>query len=137
VNFREKRKGRSIVYLNVVSLIDVMFLLLIFLLLTTSFRTLPAVTVVLPRSATAEEAVDTPSILYLTADGRVFLNERSVTEAELPSLLAQLKVDTGEDRMVLRADAAAAHGDVVKLIDTIKQSGFTRISLSARAAGAE
>ncbi len=137
MNFRERKKGRSIVYLNVVSLIDVMFLLLIFLILTSSFRGQPAVTVVLPRSATAEEAVDTPSILFLTTDGRVFLNERPVTEAELPSLLAQLRVDTGEDRMVLRADAAAAHGDVVKLIDTIKQSGFTRISLSARAAGAE
>jgi biopolymer transport protein ExbD len=136
VNFREKKKGRSLV-LNVTSLIDVMFLMLIFLLVTSSFRTQPAVTVVLPRSATAEEAVDTPSILYLTTDGRVFLNERPVNESELPPLLAQLRVDTGEDRMVLRADAGAAHGDVVRLIDTIKQSGFTRISLSARAAGAE
>jgi len=136
VNFREKRKGRGLV-LNVTSLIDVMFLMLIFLLVTSSFRTQPAVTVVLPRSATAEEAVDTPSILYLTTDGRVFLNERPVNESELPPLLAQLRADTGEDRMVLRADAGAAHGDVVRLIDTIKQSGFTRISLSARAAGAE
>lgn len=136
MNFRERKKGRSLI-LNVTSLIDVMFLMLIFLLVTSSFRAQPAVTVVLPRSATAEEAVDTPSILYLTADGLVFLNERPVTEAELPSLLAQLRVDMGEDRMVLRADGAAAHRDVVKLIDTIKQSGFTRISLSARAAGAD
>jgi biopolymer transport protein ExbD len=136
VNFRERKRGRSLV-LNVTSLIDVMFLMLIFLLVTSSFRSQPAVTVVLPRSATAEEAVDTPSILYLTVDGRVFLNERLVTEAELPPLLTQLKADTGEDRMVLRADAGAQHGSVVRLIDTIKQSGFTRISLSARAAGAE
>lgn len=136
MNFRESKKGRSLV-LNVTSLIDVMFLMLIFLLVTSSFRTQPAVTVVLPRSATAEEAVDTPSILYLTTDGRVFLNERAVTEQELPPLLKQLRSDTGEDRMVLRADAGARHGDVVRLIDTIKQSGFTRISLSARAAGSE
>lgn len=136
MNFRERKKGRSLV-LNVTSLIDVMFLMLIFLLVTSSFRQQPAVTVVLPRSATAEEAVDTPSILYLTSDGKVFLNERAVAEAELPPLLAQLKSDTGEDRMVLRADAGAQHGDVVRLIDVIKQSGFTRISLSARAAGGE
>ncbi|MBM4129438.1 biopolymer transporter ExbD [bacterium] len=123
--------------LNVTSLIDVMFLLLIFLLVTSSFRRQPAVTVVLPRSATAEEAVDTPAILYLTGDGRVFLDERAVTEADLPPLLAQMKSDTGEDRMVLRADAAAQHGDVVRLLDVIKQSGFTRISLSARSAGGE
>ena len=136
MNFRERKRGRSLV-LNVTSLIDVMFLMLIFLLVTSSFRSQPAVTVVLPRSATAEEAVDTPSILYLTVDGRVFLNERLVTETELPPLLTQLKADTGEDRMVLRADAGAQHCSVVRLIDTIKQSGFPRISLSARAAGAE
>lgn len=136
MNFREPKKGRGLV-LNVTSLIDVMFLMLIFLLVTSSFRTQPAVTVVLPRSATAEEAVDTPSIMYLTTDGRVFLNERAVAEADLPPLLQQLRVDTGEDRMVLRADAGAKHGDVVRLIDIIKQSGFTRISLSARAAGAD
>lgn len=136
MNFRERKRGRSLV-LNVTSLIDVMFLMLIFLLVTSSFRAQPAITVVLPRAATAEQTVDTPSILYLTADGRVFLNERAVTEPELPALLTQLRSDTGEDRMVLRADTAAEHGDVVRLLDTIKQSGFTRISLSARSAGGE
>lgn len=136
MNFRSPRKGRGLV-LNVTSLIDVMFLMLIFLLVTSSFRRQPAVTVVLPRSATAEEAVDTPAILYLTGDGRIFLDERAVAEAELPPLLAQMKSDTGEDRMVLRADAGAQHGDVVRLIDVIRQSGFTRISLSARSAGGE
>ena len=136
MNFRQRKPGRSMI-LNVTSLVDVLFLLLIFLLVTTTFRAgQPAVTVVLPRSATAEETVDTPAILYLVTDGRVFLDEREVTETELPALLRQLRVDSGEDRMVLRADAGAAHGNVVRLIDTIKQSGFTRISLSARAADA-
>lgn len=136
MNFSDRKKGRNLV-LNVTSLVDVMFLLLLFLLLSTTFQSQPAVTVVLPRSATAEEAADTPSILYLTSDGKVYLNDRAVSEAELPPLLAQLKSDTGEDRMVLRADAGAQHGDVVRLIDTVKQSGFTRISLSAREAGGE
>lgn len=136
MNFSDHKKGRNLV-LNVTSLVDVMFLLLLFLLLSTTFQSQPAVTVVLPRSATAEEAADTPSILYLTSDGKVYLNDRAVSEAELPPLLAQLKSDTGEDRMVLRADAGAQHGDVVRLIDTVKQSGFTRISLSAREAGGD
>jgi biopolymer transport protein ExbD len=136
VNFRERKKGRSMV-LNVTSLVDVLFLMLIFLLVTTTFGRSPAVTVTLPRSATAEETVDTPSIVYLTMDGHMFVNQQPVVESELRGLLERLRTDTGEDRMVLRADAGAEHGDVVRLIDIIKQSGFTRISLSARAAGAE
>lgn len=134
MNFRPPRKGKGLI-LNVTSLIDVMFLLVIFFTVTSTFRNQPAITLVLPRSATAAEAADTPTILYLTADGRVFLNDAPVAREALRGVLEGLHASTGEDRMVLRADEKAAHGDVVALIDTIKQSGFTRVSLSARAPG--
>ena len=135
MNFRPQRKGRGLI-LNITSLIDVMFLLVIFFTVTSTFRNQPAITLVLPRSATASETVDTPSIMYLTADGRVFLNDAPVARGELATVLEGLHAGTGEDRMVLRADQAAAHGDVVEIIDIIKQSGFTRVSLSARLPGA-
>jgi biopolymer transport protein ExbD len=131
VNFRVAKKGRGLI-LNVTSLIDVMFLLLIFFMVTSTFRNQPAISLVLPRSATATEAADTPAILYLTAEGEVYLNDALVPEAELSAVLEQLQADTGQDRMVLRADQKAEHGDVVRLIDMIKESGFTRVSLSAR-----
>jgi len=131
MNFRPDKKGRGLI-INITSLIDVMFLLLIFFMVTSTFRNQPAVNLVLPRSATATDTVDTPSVLYLTNDGRTFLNDALVGEARLLEILTQLRAAGGEDRMVLRADEHASHGDVVRLIDTLKQSGFTRISLSAR-----
>ena len=131
MNFRPEKKGRGLI-INITSLIDVMFLLLIFFMVTSTFRNQPAVNLVLPRSATATDTVDTPSVLYLTNDGRTFLNDALVGEARLPEILAQLRAASSEERMVLRADEHASHGDVVRLIDTLKQSGFTRISLSAR-----
>ncbi len=134
MNFRPAKKNRSLI-LNITSLIDVMFLLVIFFTVTSTFRNQPAITLVLPRSATATDAVETPAILYLTADGRVFLNDAPVAKNELGVILERMHAASGEDRMVLRADEKAAHGDVVGLIDTIKQSGFTRVSLSARTAG--
>ena len=135
MRFRPGKKGRGLI-INLTSLIDVMFLLLIFFMVTSTFKNQPAVNLVLPRSATATETVDTPSVLYLTSDDRVFLNDMEVDEAQLPELLGQLRASSREDRMVLRADQNAPHGRVVALIDTIKQSGFTRVSLSARGAGA-
>ena len=135
MNFRDTRKGRGLI-LNVTSLIDVMFLLLIFFMVTSTFKNQPAVNLVLPRSATATETVDTPTILYLTSDGRTFVNDAEVSRDSLPGVLEQLHTSKGEDRMVLRADEQAAHGDVVELIDMLKQNGFTRISLSARMPGA-
>ncbi|RKZ19291.1 hypothetical protein DRQ50_02390 [bacterium] len=134
MNFRGEKKGRGLI-LNITSLIDVMFLLLIFFMVTSSFKNQPAVNLVLPRSATATETVTTPTILYLTSEGRTFLNDAEFPRDGLLRALEQLHTSTGEDRMVLRADEHASHGDVVELIDMLKQSGFTRVSLSARMPG--
>jgi len=131
MNFRPAKKSRSLI-INITTLIDVMFLLLIFFMVTSTFKNQPAINLVLPRSATATETADTPSMLYLTSDGETYLNDTLVDETRLPELLGQLRVSSQEDRMVLRADENAAHGRVVELIDVIKQSGFTRVSLSAR-----
>lgn len=131
MNFRSGKKGRGLI-INVTTLIDVMFLLLIFFMVTSTFRNQPAINLVLPRSATATETVDTPTIVFMTSDGRVFLNDAQVAEDELPTVLEQLHTTTGEDRLVLRADQASTHGDVIQLMDVIRESGFTRISFSAR-----
>ena len=131
MNFRPRNKGRGLI-INITTLIDVMFLLLIFFMVTSTFKNQPAINLVLPRSATASETVDTPAILFLTAEGDVYLNDTLVDLESLAGQLEKMHAKSGEDRMVLRADEEAAHGDVVKLIDIIKQSGFTRVSLSAR-----
>lgn len=136
MNFRDAKKSRSLI-LNLTSLIDVMFLLLIFFMVTSTFRNHPAITLVLPRSATAAETIDTPVVLFMTAEGEVYLNDALVPTQELPARLAELHTASKDNRMVLRADEEASHGDVVGLIDTIKQSGFTRISLSARLAAGQ
>ncbi len=131
MKFREEKKGNGLV-LNVTSLIDVMFLLLIFFMVTSTFRNQPAINLVLPRSSTATDTVDTPTIIFLTADGEAYINDALVTIDKLPSVLAQLHADGGDDRMVLRADEKTSHGDVVEMIDLIKTSGFQKVSLSAR-----
>jgi len=131
MNFRPKKKKSGLI-INVTSLIDVMFLLLIFFMVTSTFKNQPAINLVLPRSSTATETVDMPTILFLTADGVVYMNDRAVARDELPTLLEQLQASSGDDRMVLRADESATHGDVVELIDIIKASGFTSVSMSAR-----
>ena len=131
MNFRTPKKGRGLI-INITSLIDVMFLLLIFFMVTSTFRNQPAINLVLPRSSTASETVDTPAILFLTESGQVYLNDKPLAAEELTRTLQQLHATTGDDRIVLRADESASHGRVVEMIDEIKQSGFTRVSLSAR-----
>ncbi len=134
MKFRAEKKNRGLI-INVTSLIDVMFLLLIFFMVTSTFKNQPAINLVLPRSSSATETVAMPTILYLAADGQVYLNDMPMDRATLAAELEKLHATTGEDRMVMSADQKADHGDVVELIDAIKNSGFTRVSISARKSG--
>jgi len=131
VQFRKQKKGKSLI-INVTSLIDVMFLLLIFFMVSSTFKNQPAINLVLPRSLSAEQTPSSPSVLYLTAEGDIYLDNLAVTRSELSTALQQVQAATAEDRIVLRADEKADHGDVVSLIDLVKENGFTRIALSAR-----
>jgi biopolymer transport protein ExbD len=131
MDFLPPRKGSRLI-INVTSLIDVMFLMLIFFMVTSQFRDQPAINLVLPRSASAEETPVTTAVLYLTADGGVYLNDQPLGLDQLKPALRQLLAAGADDRIILRADARASHGDVVRLIDLVKESGYTRVSLSAR-----
>jgi len=133
MEFRPRKKGNSRM-INVTPLIDVMFLLLIFFMISSTFKYQPAINLVLPRSVSAEDTPVTPAVLFLTEDGQVYVNDQYVPHEELETALRQLQATEGEDRIILRADTSAEHGDVVHLIDLVKESGFTRVSLSARKA---
>jgi biopolymer transport protein ExbD len=127
-----RRNGGLII--NVTSLIDVMFLLLIFFLVTSTFKHSPAIDLVLPNSTSAKAVSDGPATLYLAGDGSIYLDADRLDEANVIPELRRKLAATGDDRIVLRADSRSEHGDVVKLIDWIKQSGYTRVSLAARTA---
>ena len=131
MRFLDERRGGSPL-INITSLIDVMFLLLIFFMVSTTFKDQPAINLQLPRSATAEMTGLTPALLTLTAGGEIYLNDRRLDEPGLAAALRQLRAASQEDRIILQADARSEHGTVVRLIDLVKQSGFTRVSLSAR-----
>ena len=134
MDFVLPKKGRGVI-INVTSLIDVMFLLLIFFMVSSTFKNQPAIDLSLPRSTTAEESTVTPTVLYLTRDGQLFLNDQLIERDRLGQELSRLQAATGEDRVVLRADERSEHGAVVDLIDQIKESGFRRVSLAAKPQG--
>ena len=133
MQFLPAKRGRGVM-INITSLIDVMFLLLIFFMVTSTFKNQPAIELALPRSATAQQTLLAPTIIYLTRDGRIFLDNVAVDHERLGDRLRRQQAATGEDQIVLRADEHAEHGAVVALIDLIKQSGYRRVSLAARPA---
>ena len=120
--------------INLVSLIDVVFCLIIFLVVTTTFDHRSALKVTLPEaSAVAEPQTTDPLTLLVCADGRFFVGGSEVLKTDVHSLKEAIARVAGDDRdrpVVLRADARAAHQSVVTAMDALGQLGFTRLSIA-------
>lgn len=124
MQIREKRRKRPSI--NITSLIDVMFLLLIFFMVSTTFAEHPGINLELPTASTAEPSKLEPLTLALDKDGRMFLNDVPVQERELRAEL-QSAAKKPDATLVLKADRKVPYGHVIRAMDISRQSGIRRI----------
>lgn len=108
-------------------MIDMIFQLLIFFLLT-SFFILPAVSVALPRSRSLEVQPPTALVLTVERDGRLLLEGRAVGMEELPALLATALVQRDDRTVVIQSDRGVSFGRVVEVMEAARDGGAEDIS---------
>jgi biopolymer transport protein TolR len=113
--------------INVTPLVDVMLVLLVIFILTAPLLT-SAIRMDLPQSKASQAGEAPESIsLSLTAAGEIFLNDKSVQRAALPSELQQIALLKPQVEVQLRADQAVPYGQVLELMGMAQQAGLTRI----------
>jgi biopolymer transport protein ExbD len=132
VNLRQQKHDD--VEVNITPLIDVVFLLLIFFMVSTTFERESQIEVTLP-----EAAIDAPAeedfVIEVTvnAQGTYFVNGQRVINNQTTSLKqAMLKVAQGrqDPPIILSADANATHQAVVRVMDAARQLGFVHLSFA-------
>ncbi len=121
------------------ALIDVVFLLLIFFMVTTTFDRHAKLKVSLPEaSAKAEQVQQEPIVLTIDAKGKYYINDRQVVNKSLDTLKAALGKTIGDNReqaIILRADGQTPHQSVVRAMDAVSQLGITRLSIATVESG--
>ena len=132
MNLRRQRTDEPDI--NLTPLIDVVFLLLIFFMVSTTFKRDAELAVELPE-ASAEPAVREQNILELVIDaqGRYFLGDKELVNRRLETVKQALADAAGEQRdrpLVIRADAQTPHQAVVTAMDAAGQLGFKRLSIA-------
>jgi len=132
LNLKPKRNDE--LDLNLTPLIDVVFLLLIFFMVSTTFEKTARLKVDLPQaSAEAEQQPAEKIILGIDVQGRYYINDRQLVNTQLKTLKIALSKVAGDNRampVVLRADAKTPHQAVVTAMDAASQVGLTRLSIS-------
>jgi len=133
VNFR-KRTGEELT-IDLTSLIDVVFILLLFFMVSTTFERPAAMKVTLPEASAEAELADPVERLELVIDkdGKMFLNDQQLVDDRVKTLMAAFTVAVGDNRdvpLVLRADRETPHHFVVRAMDVAAQLGFTDLSIA-------
>lgn len=134
MNFRPRREEE--VDVNLTPLIDVVFLLLIFFMVSTTFIRESEIELTLPEASAEarEEAVDKIEIA-IDKDGRFFVNGNALINTQLATIrqaLNEAKSDGGDPIVIISADAAATHQSVVTVMDAARLVGLTRITFPTK-----
>lgn len=119
---------------DLTSLIDVVFLLLIFFMVSTTFQRQAVLKVDLPEASMVEDLTEIPESLELVIDdqGRMYLNDQRLINSEARTIRAAIQQEAGENRnipLILRADRQTPHHHVVTTMDVAAQLGFSNFSI--------
>ena len=125
-----KRKERYHVQMPMTSLIDIVFMLLIYFLLTTNFMVDEGIKIKLPQAKAAAPQTEEVITIFVDSQGRSFLNEEEVSLDRLFDRLKE-KIGAKEDELVVvRADRAVILNKAVKVMDIAKSAGAGRLCLA-------
>jgi len=120
---------------DMTSLIDVVFLLLLFFMVSTTFERQALMKVELPEASAVEDRAEIPEGLELVIDGegRMYLNDQRLIDSEPRTIRAAMQQEAGENRdlpLILRADRQTPHHYVVTAMDVAAQLGFRNLSIA-------
>jgi biopolymer transport protein ExbD len=134
MNFRSERRDQ--VDLDITPLIDVVFLLLIFFMVSTTFEHNSEINITLPTSSkeTTEAKPDAVNV-GLDSQGNVYINEKALVNAQIETIktaLSDALVGLNEPPIIISADADASHQSVVRVMDAARQLGLVKITFATQ-----
>jgi biopolymer transport protein ExbD len=123
---RRRRK----VTLNLTSLIDVLFILIIFFAVSSTFLEQPGIELRLPEAESSEAHTAQKIIIYVDREENIFLNDNSMELETLGEAVQSLVSAQEEKSVILRADSAVKHGMVISIMDLLRKKGIFKIIVS-------
>ena len=127
-----RRPSTSAASINIAPMVDVVFLLVIFFAVSTTFLETSGLKLELPSSSSTAQRDSAQLAVLMSEDGTLSFDGEIVDRVELARRL-KAALSTEEQKLViLRADRSASHGDVVALIDLIREAGAVDLTLAAR-----
>ena len=109
---------------------DIVFLLLIFFMLSSAFIVQPGIRLRLPKAVSSEIDLGRTVTIEMPSGGGIYVNGNKVSFEELPQVIGVSLTRSKEKMVIIKADRKIPHGDVVRVMDTAKISGAARLVIA-------
>lgn len=129
MKFKRRLEARAGV--DLVPMIDVVFQLILFFLVSTTFAVLPGIELDLPVSATAESTRTNGITITVSREGTLYVNSEEVAFDGLDEALLAVAVDGAREKVPvsLEADSSVPNGNIVQILDSLRRTGFVGVNL--------
>ncbi len=117
--------------LNITPLIDVLFILIIFFTISSTFLEQPGIKLDLPKATSSQAQVVEKAVLYITKDSELYFKDDPVTLEALPEILRKAMGERSEKSLIINADQKVTHGLVVEVMDIARVNGVEKLVISA------
>lgn len=126
-----KRKQSDEPRIDLTPMVDVVFLLLIFFMISTTFVESPGISIKLPEASSQSIDREPKEIkIYLSREGDIFHHDQKITLDVYKALLAEHQSDAEQTTVLLLADQESRHGKVVALMDLARDAGFVKLAIA-------
>jgi biopolymer transport protein ExbD len=127
-----RNRPRRKVIINITSLIDVIFMMLLFFMITSTFLEQPGIKLELPAAKTDAHAEPQEYVLSIGKKGELFLNRQTVDLAELEAEIRKALPKMKDGALVLKADQEVTHGLVVHVMDLARRGGVKKLIIGTK-----
>ena len=116
---------------NLTPMLDVVFIMLIFFIVTASFVKEAGIEITRPPAATAERQERGNIIVAITADNQIWIDRRHVDEKSLRANIERLHAENPQGAVVIQADTKSENGMLVRVMDAARLAGVKNVSMAA------
>jgi biopolymer transport protein ExbD len=130
---RLPRKGFKKARIEIIPMIDTIFFLLVFFMISTlSMARYSGLPVNLPKAATGGEQPSESASITITRDGKVSIDKQEVPRENISAILQQRLAASPDLLVLINADERVEHGVVVEIMDAARQAGVTKMAIAVK-----
>lgn len=129
---RKERVQEEDAAIDMTPMLDIVFIMLIFFIVTTVFVKEAGIEVNKPEASEAFRPKNANIFIAVTEDGDVWLDKRQVAADSVRANIERLLTEQPTDYVIIQADVKAKHGLIVEIMDQVKDAGIDKISVASR-----